>query len=170
MNDQIYNIDYVKVIQGNLATFLRKIARVNWLGSLVSPIVALYNVYLKFRTEKLYQMSHNSQVVYLEKILNDKFDIVFRQIRVQNSILLEPAWHYDKQDEKPVWYFDKQDNIPVWFRDQADFNNYNSDFEVIIPERLQPSTPEELEKFETAVKLLVDYYKLYSKKYVLKYE
>jgi len=170
MNVQIYNVDFTKVVLGNIETFLRTTVRVKWLGSLVSPVVALYNVYLQFRTEKIYQMSHNSQVVYLEKVLNDKFDNSLREIRVQNSALIEPVWHYNKQDEKPVWYFDKQDNIPVWFRDQADFDNYNSDFEVIIPVRLQPGTPEELEKFETAVKLLVDYYKLYSKKYVLKYE
>ena len=170
MDVNIYNVDFVSVIQGNLATFLRKITRVSWLGSLVSPVVALYNVYLQFRTDKIYQMSHNSQVVYLEKVLNDKFDNSLREIRVQNSALLEPVWHYDTQDNKPVFYYDTADNKPVWFRNQADFDNYNSDFEVIIPVRLQPGTPEEVEKFETAVKLLVDYYKLYSKKYVLKYE
>ena len=170
MNVNIYNVDFVSVIQGNLETFLRKITRVNWLGSLVSPVVALYNVYLQFRTDKIYQMSHNSQVVYLEKVLNDKFDNSLREIRVQNSALLEPVWHYDTQDNKPVFYYDTADNKPVWFRNQADFYNYNSDFEVIIPVRLQPGTPEDVEKFETAVKLLVDYYKLYSKKYVLKYE
>jgi len=170
MNIQIFNVDFIKVIQGNLATFLRKQTRVHWLGSLISPVVALYNLYLQFRKEKLYQMSHNSQVVYLEKVLNDKFDKSLRGIRIVNSELIEPVWHYDKQDEKPVWYYDRQDSLPVWFRDQADFDNYNSDFEVVIPLRLKPGTTEAVEKFETAVKLLVDYYKLYSKKYILKYE
>jgi len=170
MTEQIFNIDWLKIKLANIETFLRTTVRVQWLSSLTNPVEKLYNAYLQFRTEKLYQMSHNSQVVYLEKVLNDQFDNDLREIRIQNSPLLEPVWHYDKQDNKPVWYFDKQDNLPVWFRDQASFNDYNSDFEVIIPARLTPGTPEEVEKFETEVKLLVDYYKLYSKKYIIKYE
>ena len=164
-----FNIDYRKVIIGNLATFLRTRVRVQWLYVLITPLIGLYEVFKRFREDKLYQMSHNSQVVYLEKILNDNFDPVEREIVVQNTDLLEPIWHYDPVEQRPVYYYDEQQDAPVIFHDTEIFDQLNADFEVIIPQRLQPADPSEREKFETAVRVLIDYYKLYSKKYHLKY-
>ncbi len=165
----IFDIDYRKVVIGNLATFLRTLVRVQWLYVLITPLIGLYEVFKRFREDKLYQMNHNSQVVYLEKVLNDKFDPVEREIVVQNTDLLEPVWHYDPVEQRPVYYYDEQQDAPVIFHDPEIFDQLNADFEVIIPQRLQPADAAEREKFETAVRVLVDYYKLYSKKYLLKY-
>jgi hypothetical protein len=166
---RIYTVDYPKVILSNLATFLRKVTRVNWLYYIIYPIIQLYYVFLDFRSSQLYKMSHNSQVVYLRKVLNDRFDNSQRGIEVKTVAVIEPQWHYDTADNKPVWYYDTADDKPVWFRDKADFDNYNADFEVRIPLRLKPDTADAQAQFETKVRLLVDYYKLYSKKYLLKY-
>jgi len=165
----IFDIDYRKVVIGNLATFLRTLVRVQWLYVLITPLIGLYEVFKRFREDKLYQMNHNSQVVYLEKVLNDKFDPVEREIVVQNTDLLEPVWHYDPVEQRPVYYYDEQQDAPVIFHDPEIFDQLNADFEVIIPQRLQPADAAKREKFETAVRVLIDYYKLYSKKYHLKY-
>jgi len=165
----IFNIDYRKVISGHLATFLRTRIRAQWLYVLISPVIGVYNVFRVWRKEKLYQMNHNSQVIYLEKVINDKFDPGIRGITVRNTELLEPVWHYDPVEQRPVYYYDEQQEASVIFHDPEVFDQYNADFEVIIPQRLQPADAAEREKFETAVRVLVDYYKLYSKKYLLKY-
>ena len=115
-------------------------------------------------------MSHNSQIVYLQKVLNDKFDENDRRIKVRNSEILEPVWHYDAQEQNPVYYYDTADDVPVYFRSPTDFNELNADFEVVMPLGLKPATQPEIEAFELQVSLLVDYYKLYSKKYIIKYE
>jgi hypothetical protein len=170
MNANIFKINYTWLLLWNVATFLRATVRMKWLNVVISPLIGIYDNLLQFRDEQLYKMSHNSQVVYLEKVLNDKFDYSLREIYIKNSEVYEPVWFYDTDENKPVYHYDSADEAPVYYYDQSDFENYNSDFEVIIPNRLKPATPEEIAAFELQVKMLVDYYKLYSKRYIIKYE
>ena len=170
MTNNIFNIDFDRLVIWNLATFLRRTVRVIWLLVITSPLLRTYNQLLDFRAQSLYKMAHNSQIVYLQKVLNDKFDNTNRGIEVRNSDILEPVWHYDAQEQKPVYYYDTADEHPVYFRSQADFNRLNSDFEVVMPLALKPGTQQEVDALELQVRLLVDYYKLYSKKYIIKYE
>ena len=170
MTNNIFNIDFDRLVIWNLATFLRRTVRVIWLRVITSPVLRTYNQLLDFRAQSLYKMAHNSQIVYLQKALNDKFDDTNRGIIIRNSTILEPVWHYDTQDQQPVYYYDIADDKPVYFRYQSDFEQLGSDFYVIIPVSLKPATPPEVDAFELQVRLLVDYYKLYSKKYIIKYE
>jgi len=170
MTSNIFNIDFDRLVIWNLATFLRRTVRVIWLRVITSPVGRTYEQLLLFREQSLYKLAHNSQIVYLQKALNDQFDDIDRGIRVRNSDILEPVWHYDTQDQKPVYYYDTTDEHPVYFRSQADFDRLNSDFEVVIPVALKPATQPEVDAFELQIRLLVDYYKLYSKKYIIKYE
>ena len=170
MTNNIFNIDFDRLVIWNLATFLRRTVRVIWLRVITSPVVRTYDQLLLFRELYLYRLSHNSQIVYLQKVLNDQFDTINRGIIVKNSFILEPVWHYDAQDQKPVYYYDTADDHPVYFRSQEDFVRLNSDFEVVIPVALKPATQPEIDAFELQIRLLVDYYKLYSKKYIIKYE
>ena len=170
MTNNIFNIDFDRLVIWNLATFLRRTVRVIWLRVITSPLLRTYNQLLDFRTQSLYKMAHNSQIVYLQKVLNDKFDNTNRGIKVRNSGILEPVWHFDTQDQKPVYYYDNPDDRPVYFRDQSAFEQLGSDFDVIIPVTLKPGTQATIKAFELQVKLLVDYYKLYSKKNNIKYE
>ena len=170
MTSNIFNIDFDRLVIWNLANFLRRTVRAVWLNIITVPVRQVYTQFLAFREKSLYKLAHNSQVVYLQKVLNDKFDNTDRRISIRNSNILEPVWHYDTQEQKPVYYYKTGDKKPVYFRSQADFDRLNSDFEVIIPLALKPATQPEVDAFELQVRLLVDYYKLYSKKYIIKYE
>ena len=170
MTSRIFDINFYRFFIWNLPVFLRTTVRMAWLKVIAYPVFNIYYRLLNFRKASLYKMLHNSQVVYLQKVLNDKFDATDRRIKVKNSDILEPVWHYDAQEQKPVYYYDTADNVPVYFRSQSELYELNSDFEVVIPLALKPATQPEIEAFELQVSLLVDYYKLYSKKYIIKYE
>ena len=170
MTSRIFDINFYRFFIWNLPTLLRTTVRMIWIKTIVSPVWNIYDRLLDFRRASLYKMSHNSQIVYLQKVLNDKFDYTDRRISIRNSDILEPVWHYDAQEQRAVYYYDTADDVPVYFRSQAYFERLNADFEVIIPLALKPATQPKVEVFELQVSLLVDYYKLYSKKYIIKYE
>ena len=112
-------------------------------------------------------MSHNSQIVYLRKVLNDKFDNTDRRIVIENVEVYEPIWYYDTAENKPVYHYDTADGAPVYHYGQADYNQNNTDFVVKLPNAIKPGTPEAVAEMERQVRYLVDYYKLYSKEYKL---
>ena len=167
INSSIFNIDFGRLVQWNVATFLRTTVRMKWLRVLIKPVEQLYDAFLDFRKEQLYIMSHNSQVVYLRKVLNDKFDPSDRRIQIVNVEVYEPVWYYDTADNKPVYHYDTADNKPVYHYDQADYNQNNTDFIVKLPIAIKPGTPEAVAELERKVMYYVDYYKLYSKEYKL---
>lgn len=170
MSPNIYHINFGKLIAAHLPGILRKNRRMAFLAILIKPVKSLYDAFISWRADRLYLMRHNSQAIYIRKVLNDRFDPVQRGIKVANSPVLEPVWHFDTVDNRPVYYFDTSDNKPVYFRDPADFLELNADFEVIVPLRLKPADATDLNDFEIRLRTLVDYYKLYSKKYNIKYQ
>jgi len=169
INSNIFNIDFSRLIQWNVATSLRTTVRMKWLTVLIKPVESIYLHFLDWRYEQLYVMSHNSQVVYLRKVLNDKFDPSDRRIQIVNVEVYEPVWYYDSAENKPVYHYDTVDESPVYYYDPEDFSENNFDFLVLIPNALKPATPAETEEFERKVRVIVDYYKLYSKNYNIKW-
>jgi len=167
INANIFNIDFGRLVQWNVATFLRTTVRMKWLRVLIKPVEQIYDAFLDFRNEQLYIMSHNSQIVYLRKVLNDKFDNTDRRIVIENVEVYEPIWYYDTAENKPVYHYDTADGAPVYHYDQADYNQNNTDFVVKLPNAIKPGTPEAVTELERQVRYYVDYYKLYSKEYKL---
>jgi|GEM_PF-326864 len=169
INSNIFNIDFSRLVQWNVPTFLRTTVRMKWLTVLIKPVESIYLHFLDWRYEQLYVMSHNSQVVYLRKVLNDKFDPSDRRIQIVNVEVYEPVWYYDSAENKPVYHYDTVDESPVYHYDKADFNANNTDFVVKLPIAIKPGTPEAVAELERQVRYFVDYYKLYSKEYKLEW-
>lgn len=53
---------------------LRKPRLIAWLSALVSMVEDMRLVFTSYRSSQLYFIAHNSQVIYLEHILNNKFN------------------------------------------------------------------------------------------------
>jgi hypothetical protein len=170
MNNRIYQIDFRKLVIWHLPTFLRTSVRVIWLTVLVNPLLSLYSRLQDFMEESRYKLAHNSQVVYMNAVLNDQFDAVLRRIYIENVQGYEPVWYYDTNQGKPVYFYDSSDNAPVYHYDRSDFDYNNTDFIVHLPQDIKPADADELAELETVIKLLIDYYKLYSKAYQLKWD
>ncbi|HEY4543614.1 MAG TPA: hypothetical protein VIG40_03125 [Tissierellaceae bacterium] len=101
-------------------------------------------------------MSYNSQVVYMQKMLNDYFDPYLRRIRIENNSMDDRVLFYTEPRNKPVIFDTKRFFSEKWQR--------NYDFLVIIPKDVILS-----EKEKTQMHNLIEYYKLYSKNYEIKY-
>ena len=139
--NKIYIVDYRKLTTLLIPTFLRKIKNIVWLDTLVTPIKNLYIDFLNYRKKVNYKLSHNSQVCYLQKVLNDAFDTDLKRIYIENGIFLQALYVYASQEELPV-YIDTQ-----YIYSDADLIGGQEDFIVLVPIELKPSSHIALEGF-----------------------
>ncbi|MDY3522054.1 hypothetical protein PG644_10485, partial [Riemerella anatipestifer] len=79
---QIYNTDIEKLAVLLTPTFLRKERFMAWLRCLLFPIKPIQERGLSERAEDLYKLEHTAQVCSIEKVLNDRFDVSERRIRI----------------------------------------------------------------------------------------
>lgn len=170
ISDNVYIINFKRLIKYLDATFLRKAKYVGYMLAAAAPLKSLYNVFLGFKDDAIYKVSHNSQICYMQKVLNDSFDDDLRRIVIKNAIIFEPSWFYHPEDNKPLFFYNEADNLPVYFYNPQDFLGDGVDFTVIVPLAIKPITPAEVITFETKMRAQIDYYKLYSKNYIIKYE
>lgn len=161
----VYTIDFDRLVTNLQLTFLRKPFLLIFAKCLVSPIVSLYVAFLNFRIDSLYKLNHNSQVVYMQAMLNDSFDNELRRIRIANAVIEQPIWVYEPLDDEPLFVYEASDNAPVYLRELFEFFGGGNDFIVQVPMELKPTPPEALEAYLIKMSAKVDYYKLYSKNY-----
>lgn len=163
--DAIYQINWNRWVQWNLPTFLRKVNMVRWLLVLIAPIVRLHLDFLVFRNKALYQVNHNSQICYLQAVLNDSFDNIQRRIVIRNAVIKEPIWFFEPEEDKPVLFYEEQDDKPVYFREEWELLGDGADFLVLIPLSLKPSNSIAEDALLIEIEAQLDYYKLFVKNY-----
>lgn len=165
---QIYTINWGTLIQWLIPTFLRKPIHFNWLMSLAQPVMTLHAQFLLFRDKSNYKLQHNSQVCSMEAVLNDQFDPMLRRIRIDNGVVREPVWFWEPVENQPVWFYDN--NPAVYFYEQDYLAEELADFTVIVPSDLLTGNITADTQMERLMRSFIDYYKLYSKNYLINYE
>ncbi len=162
---KIYNIDFRSLANLLTPPFLRKKTFIDWLSCLLHPLSFVnYNLNI-FRKESIYKVTHNGQVVYLQKVLNDKYDNELRRIRIQDSFIYDPTWVYPEIRELPVYVYDE--NNPVYIYDESAFDTAETDFVAIFPNEIKPVNEIDLNILEIQIKSLINYYKLAGKRYLI---
>ena len=165
--ENVYNNDWNHFVISNLPFEERKPKTIKWLNVILKPIVRLHIEFLAFRNQALYKVNHNSQICYLQAVLNDNFDSIQRRIIIRNAILREPLWFYEPEENKPVWFYEESDNKPVYFREESEFIGDGADFLVLVPIDLKPTNTQELNALIIKMEGQLNYYKLYVKNYII---
>ena len=166
----IYNINWSRLVDSLLLVDLRNPFFKTWIRCLVEPIKTIHGEFLEYRTNALYRVRHNSQVAYMEAVLNDKFDDIFRRIRIRNVELKQAVYFYEPNENKEVYFYEPSDNKPVYFYEDDELAGEGVDFVVCVPPSLKPSTEAEENALLIQIRGQVDYYKLYSKNYKIIWE
>ncbi len=122
-----------------------------WLELIVSGIDDIHYRWLQFRTDNIYKLNHNSQICYLRKALNDRFDSSLRRIVIASGNAYTRQYIYTDAEQKPKWLG------TIYLHGDEDYSDTGVDFIVKVPQDLQFS------KYEMTA--LIDYYKLASKRY-----
>lgn len=162
---RVYQLNWANLLKNILSFDLRSLFVLGWLSALIEPLIQLHSYLLIYRDHCLYRVRHNSQIVYMEAVLNDKFDADLRRIRIVNSEFEAGLYFYEPEENKEVYFYETEDNNPVYFSEPDEFDGDGFDFIVCVPPDLQPDTEAEELALTTRMKGQIDYYKLYSKNY-----
>lgn len=165
--DNVYSINWRTFIIINLPVFCRKFKYIKLFEVFFKPVIWLHLEFLDFRKQSLYKLNHNSQICYLQAVLNDYFDNEQRRIIITNAILREPVWFYEPDENKPVMHYEESDDKPVYYREENEFIGDGADFIVVIPLDLKPSNNLEENALLIKIRAQLDYYKLYVKNYLI---
>ena len=162
---RVFQLNWDVLIKNLMSFDLRNQFVFGWMSCLIYPVTQMHGYFLTFRTKALYRVRHNSQIVFMEAVLNDEFDSGLRRIRIINSEFEPGLFFYEPEENKEVYFYEPGDNSPVYFGEPDEFEGDGVDFVVCVPPDLQPAS-EALElALVTRMKGEIDYYKLYSKNY-----
>lgn len=146
-----YRLNIHRLVELLLPTFLRKGKILAWLRALHSPLVKMVDDFNFNRKRNLYHLAHNGQVCYLRKLLNDRFDVSARRIKIADGNKYKREYIYTLGEQKPK-YLGR-----MYLRQNTDYADTGVDFIVLIPAGLQYN--------EYEMKALIEFYKLASKRY-----
>ncbi len=82
----MFNLDFERFRELQVPDFKRKPKQLQWIFAFIKPLKDLYDVFLAFRDDKLFDVAFTSQVIYLEHLLNVKFDPTNQTIFIDNVI------------------------------------------------------------------------------------
>lgn len=140
-----------------LPTFLRRSKQIAWLNALISPVIDLYE-------NILYKMQHNGQVMYLEKVLNEKYKVAgynpnlhrsTRKIIIVDAYYAKRNYLYQDYEQKPIYLGSK------FIHQNTEYTAEYFDFIIQIPATIIVN--------ENELKSIMAYYKLAGKKYKIEY-
>jgi hypothetical protein len=154
---KLFEVDFPKLVRLLLPPRLRKIKHVVWLQALVNPVNYLYQQFWRNREANLYRLYITPQVIYMEKLLNDKYDISGRRIRIKDALVYEPEYIYQEQELKPIYIYKEEENKPVYLFTDFEIGSDSVDFFVLVPQ--------DLIYYEDGMTALIDNYKLAGKRY-----
>lgn len=162
MNKNYYNIGYSRLALLLLPTMLRQNLIVALVTALVRPLTVIHSNFDTYRNQ--IDTSVNSQVCYLEYLLNDAYDYYDRRIIIRDApINYDDFFLFDEPSGKAVMVSDNED--PAWWVDDGKLGATNGDFEVVFPKGYVFTQSE-----EKALRQLINNNKLASKKYNIVYE
>lgn len=155
--DRIFKINFRKIAIEWLIIPMRTQWVNAFLLSMIEPLEALYNDYLKARKQNLIRINTTCQKFSMQKRLNDFFDPVERRIEIVKAVLFDGTYLYTEAEDdqwrtKTQWLY--IDSLPIYLYTEAELNS-EFDFIVKVPTGLN----------EVQLRAEIEYYMLQSKNY-----
>lgn len=112
-NPNIFQADWRRFARMFTPVELRRSKLMALLYACLSPISTLHAIFISFRLNVQYRIGINYQVCYLEKLLNDTYDVEDRRIYINNQPQpFLPQVLYTKAEGRPVKLFLKSEETP----------------------------------------------------------
>ena len=126
----MFNVDFNHIASLLLPSFLRTDKLLSFLKMLISPVKALYLQFFDFRNKELYLLKFTGQVIYLEKLLNDKFQ-GSNLIYITDGYFTDPFYLFNKAEGfSPVYLQNKSEAGDIQYL--INIKEYASDFDFIV--------------------------------------
>lgn len=112
---KIYDIDFRELANLLTPPMLRRRRHIDWIETLLKPLEQVNFSLKKYRKDAIYKVTHNGQVVYLEKVLNDSFDPELRRIKI-DDFHLRPALGLSRKRRKARLYRRSKARLRIYGR------------------------------------------------------
>lgn len=155
-----YNFDIIKYAQYVLRPSLRKRKIFAIISIFLLPLIFIYTLFKSYRKQAIDKLNINGQVIYIEKVLNDRFFLKNREIYITDIAGKESHLYYRREEQIPSYLHKRNEGAEIKYIQQRGEGNYSGNFIVNIPFFLAA--------YESEIKNLVDYYKPAGRSYVLK--
>jgi hypothetical protein len=151
-------LDFYKLVQLLLPTFLRKPKLILFLSCIIRPLDRIYQ-------ETLYKMQHDGKTIYLEKMLNEYYKVVgydpnnhdaTKQIVIDDLPEIEKLYIFQDLEDN-VSFLEDADSSSDVFLDNETEGVVNYSWIIYIPATIAYDEP--------TVRALVDSYRYFGKKY-----
>ena len=143
--NKIYDIDFSRLVQMLVPPVVRRLVTVSWLLALIRPVVTIYQGFIRYRKQKLYELTITPQVCYLERLLNDKYDFILRRIRIDDTLDKHPIYLFQEDELKPVFIYQQSENKPVYLFTDGEAGDLLDDFVIFVPSSIKFSDNEMLQ-------------------------
>ena len=70
---------------------------------------------------------------FLEKFLNDRYDISLRRIRIVDGVYADAVYLFLRAENKPMYLYTRAENKPVYLFTRAETAGAKTNFIVVIP-------------------------------------
>lgn len=129
-----------------------------FLNAALKPLNTLHDFFQLYVNKAAYEMAFTGQVIYLEKLLNDKFNDGGTEIYITDRVISSRLYLYNKIEDKPPVYLHNQSEgaDPLYLYNDAE---YQLGFVIHVPSGLVTNWNE--------FKWWVNKYKLKSKEYTI---
>jgi len=92
-------------------------------------------------------------------MLNDKYDLTLRRIRIDDAVWHLPWFIYQEDELKPEFLFEETESNPVWLFNDGEAGEALNDFVVLVPIDIVFAAPE--------MRSAIDSYKLFGTTYTI---
>ena len=162
--DKKFDINFKKLIELLLPTFLRRSVLRAFLNAMAAPILTLHNQFIVNRKNNIYRLKMNGQVCYLRRLLNDAFPDANNAIRIEDGSATG-IWRYAwDENYNPYINYLLIEQSGTIFWDKSTILEGVSGFTVVVPAAIYN------ENNDAKIRSLLNEYKLLSKYYTIIYE
>jgi hypothetical protein len=146
-------IDFFKLVVLCLPGKKRLPRFIQWLQALITPLATLYEV-------TLYKMQHDTRVIYLEKMLNEYFEVPGYD--PMNHEITKTIYIEDTQEPDTIYIFQPEEDEPLYLGTQyLTTGGMGSSYQFIV------NIPVAYPFVEGQLRALINYYKLAGKRYLI---
>lgn len=148
------SIDFIKLIKISLRIKLRKVRMIAFLSALMTPVQKLHD-------ETLYTMQHDGRKIYLEKVLNDYFQVdgynpsdheITKTVYIGNNPRPGETFIYQPEENNPLFL---EPNEVFLYQENESLLEFS--FTVFIPDTYIFNEP--------TIRALIDKYRFVGKLY-----
>lgn len=155
-----HDFDIIKYAQYVLRPSLRKRKIFAIISVFLLPLIFIYTLYKSYRKQAIDKLNINGQVIYIEKVLNDRFFLKNREIYITDIAGKEFYLYHRREEQIPSYLHKRSEGAEIKYIQQRGEGNYSGNYMVNIPSFLSA--------YEGEIKNLIDYYKPAGRSYVLK--